>query len=200
MFAAAEFREIYGLKVGVTNNKAHATTDEVFAAVESALALVATYQPLVLRRMQRDLCKIWVFRYAVCRGLYDPRTRTCITDTSFVVGFPAEIVASTLVHEATHARIRNVIRRWPEGGAEKEERVCRLAELRLARALPTGLVIRERVVPMLVDREVELAVNVDWNAASDRANRIRLREAPGPGWLKQCVAWAAGWGSLSQKD
>ena len=200
LFETAESRDVHGIKVSVANNGAHATTEEVFAAAERALGLIARYQPLVLLRLQRDLSRIWIFRYAVNRGLYDPRTRTCITDTSFVVGFPPEIVASTLVHEATHARIRKLVRRWPKDGAEKEERICRKAELRLARALPNGAVVKERVVPMLTSPDVQLSVDVDWHAASDRANRIRLREAPGPGWLKQFVAWATDWGSLNQKD
>ena len=200
LFETAEAREVHGITVAVANNGAHAPTEEVFAAAERALALIARHQPLVLARMQRDLSRIWIFRYAVNRGLYDPRTRTCITDTSFVVGFPPEIVASTLVHEATHARIRRAVRRWPKDAAEKEERICRRAELRLARALPDGAAVTERVVPMLTRPDVQLSPEIDWHAAGDRASRIRLREAPGPGWLKHVVAWAAGWGPLSQKD
>jgi hypothetical protein len=194
-------RVIYGIPVMITNNRAHATTAQLFTAVERSLSLIAKHRPRALWRMQKDVSLIWIDRFAVCRAIYYPATRTIRMDSSFVATFPVTAIASSLVHEATHARIRSVVHNWPRNNASaKEERICRLEELRFGRALPGGGDVVERAAASIRQPPAGIAPAVDWRHANARAARIRLRETRLPLWLKETIAQARGIGTLRQQD
>jgi hypothetical protein len=192
---------LHGIRVMITNNRAHATTSQLFTAVERSLTLIAQHRPRALRRMQKDVSLIWIDRFAVCRAIYYPTTRTIRMDSSFVATFPSVAVASSLVHEGTHARIRSVVRSWPrENASAKEERICRLEELRFGRALPEGGEVVQRAAASIQQPPSGIAPKVDWQHANARAARIRLRETRWPFWLKEAVAQARRLGTLRQQD
>jgi hypothetical protein len=193
-------RTLRGIPVLVTNNQAHATDEELFGAVDAAFRLIETYRPRTFRRMQRDLARVWVYRFAVCRASYSSPSRTCILDSSFVATFPLQAVASSLVHEGVHARIRRFCRTWREGWQVKEERICRKEEARFGRAIPGGTAVVERATTSLASTPEHLAPAVNWHQASQRAQRMRLRETRWPGWVKSAVARLRGLGSLQQHD
>lgn len=194
-------RVVHGIPVMITNNRAHASTRELFTMVDSSLALIAQHRPRALRRMQKDVALIWIDRFAVCRAIYYPTTRTIRMDSSFVATFPVTAVASSLVHEGTHARIRSVVRNWPRKNASaREERICRLEELRFGRVLPGGSEVVQRAAASIQQPPSGIAPTVDWQHANARAARIRLRETRWPFWLKEAVARARGIGTLRQQD
>lgn len=193
-------RTLRGIPVLVTNNQVHATDEELFGAVDAAFRLIELYRPRTFRRLQRDLTRVWVYRFAVCRASYSSPSRTCILDSSFVATFPTQLVASSLVHEGVHARIRGFCRTWRAGWQVKEERICRMEEARFGQAIPDGIAVMERAKTSLASAPEHLAPVVNWHEANQRAQRMRLRETTLPGWLKSAVARLRGLGSLQQHD
>ena len=132
-------RTIRGVSV-VARRSPELGWNEIFGGIEAALGLVAAHHPVWLRRMRRDIAEIRVFRHPPCRGAFDPASRVVILDSYFVCTFPPAMVASSLVHEATHARIAAAAPHLPYSrDRAKHERICRRSEIRFARRLPVGM-------------------------------------------------------------
>src|SRR5438067_2160710 len=75
--------------------------------VEGALLLIQQHSPLDYARILRELERIWVTLSFHGLGEYRHSLRACILDERYVAD-PAtnvEQIASTIVHEATHARL-----------------------------------------------------------------------------------------------
>ena len=140
-----------------------------------ALDLIATHAPRRLRRMQHDLAGIVVRRFA-CRGAFFPEERVCLVELTFTVNprhMLAEI-ASSIVHEAMHARISRMCGPLPESIRAREERLCREAELEFGLALPDGAGVVERVRWALALSDQDVAPAVDW---AEGARRVAARDA-----------------------
>lgn len=152
---------------------------EIFGAMEAAIALVAAHHPVWIGRMRRDVAEIRVFRHPPCRGAFDPASRVIILDSYFVCTFPTPVVAASLVHEATHARIAAAAPhlRYSEARA-RHERICRRSEVRFAARLPGGSAaeILARAGGALRGSDEEVAPPMDAAAAA----RLGRREVPGP--------------------
>jgi hypothetical protein len=78
-----------------------------FDPVEEALGLIKRHDPLRYDRLRRDLVRIWVFLLAGNWGEYRHPLRMCVLDERVVLdeATRSEQIASTIVHEATHARL-----------------------------------------------------------------------------------------------
>lgn len=169
--AASERRVVHGLDVWLVNDGQFADSETLFARTAAALGLVAEHTPWRLRAMRRDFARVLVIRQDGCRALLDAMGN-CSLDTYFVAAFPPEAVASSIVHEGVHARLRR--HRIPRELIAWEERLCRRAELAFGLRLPDGaaVVARARAALELSDREIApLAGNV----------RLRGRRRRGPG-------------------
>jgi hypothetical protein len=82
-------------------------TPEDLAPIERALLLVKQHSPLNYARIIRDLERVWVYLLPHGLGEYKPSLKACLLDERYVAD-PAtsiERIASTIVHEATHARL-----------------------------------------------------------------------------------------------
>lgn len=182
-----EERVLHGIPVSVRMSRFDVGIDQLFENVERALDLIAEHQPRRLRRMQQDVQQISVRRYPVCRAAFYGASRTILLDDYFVGAFPEEQIASSIVHEAAHARIRSgVSAQWTRDRA-REERFCRKAELSFARALPEhlGAEIAERAAGSLALSDEDVAPDSDWNEPYLRDILQRIEEISGPAWLKR---------------
>lgn len=141
--AASERRRIHGIDVWMINDGRFATSEQLFQKIEAALQLVADHTPWRLKAMLRDFSRIFMYRQEGVRALFDHR-RQCSLDTYFVATFPAEQVASSIVHEGVHARLRRGGRTPPRDLIAWEERLCRKAELAFGLRLPNGAAVVER--------------------------------------------------------
>jgi hypothetical protein len=115
-------------------------------AVE-ALKLIKTYDPLRYLRLLQDLDRVWV-RPSVTNDLagFNLRLRACILSEEFVendASSPQEI-ASSIVHEATHARLYECGIGYDESLRSRVEAVCFRRELAFAARLPNGHSVRDR--------------------------------------------------------
>lgn len=170
-----ERRTVRGLAVTVINTRPDIDTEHVFRRLEGVFDLVARYQPWRFRRLSRDLAGIEVRRFP-CRAAYFPQTRTCLLELTFVVNpaFNEAQVAASLVHEAVHARLRQMGVRTPPGQEAREERLCRRAELELGRAVPGGEPVVERALQSLALSDEEVAPAIDWAEANRRVRAVDL--------------------------
>lgn len=166
-------RTIHGMAVVALRSREYGP-EAIFRGMEDALDLIAAHHPVWLLRMRRDVAEIRIFRHPPCRGAFDPAARVVILDSYFVCTFPAATVASSLVHEATHARIAAAAPHMPYSrDRAKHERICRRSEVRFARRLPVaaGREILARAGAALGGSDEEVAPPLD-AATAARLGRI----------------------------
>ena len=154
--ASSERRRIHGLDVWIVNDGEFATTEELFRRIEAALQLVADHTPWRLRAMRRDFARILLVRQDGVRAMFD-LMRNCSLDTYFVATFAPEQVASSIVHEGVHARLRRGGRQVPRDLIAWEERLCRKAEVAFGRRIPGGEAVVLRARAALAGSDAEIA-------------------------------------------
>ena len=164
--AQSERRRSHGLDVWLINDGQFATSDQLFARIDAALHLVDTYTPWRLPMMRRDFARIFMHRQDGVRAMFDPM-RNCSLDTYFVATFAPEQVASSIVHEGVHARLRRGGRVIPRDLIAWEERLCRKAELGFGLRLPDGAAVVQRARAALAGSDADIA---------PLAGDIRLRQ------------------------
>ena len=153
---ASEQRRIHGIDVWIVNDGEFASTEALFEMIHAALGLVARHTPWRLGAMRRDFARILLLRQEGCRALFDGM-RNCSLDTYFVARFPAEQVASSIVHEGVHARLRRGGRRVPRDLIAWEERLCRKAEVGFGLRLPNGAGVVDRARAALAGSDEDIA-------------------------------------------
>lgn len=168
--AASSRRTMHGIEVWVLNDGKHASTRAMFDKVAAALELIAGVQPWRLRAMRRDFSRIFVRENIGVRAMFE-HSGSCVLDTFFVATFAPAQVASSIVHEGVHARLRRGGRRIPPELVAWEERLCRKAELGFGLRVPDGAAVveRARASLALTDRDIApLAGDVQFRARTPR--------------------------------
>lgn len=143
-------------------------SSEDLTRVEGALSLIRQHSPLDYARIIRDLARIWVHLALYGQGQYRHSLRACILDERYVAD-PAttlEQIASTIVHEATHARLERCGIRYKEELRTRIEAACFRRELAFARRLPG-----------CAEMQQDLAQRLEWYRANpDEFSDARFRE------------------------
>ena len=132
-------RDVDGVWVG-------ATDELILEKVIAALRMIEVHDPVRYRRLTQDLPRLWVVTFLPgAVATYSDRLRACRLSEEFVVhdDTTVEMIAATIVHEATHARLDNCRIRYEEGLRARIEAVCFRREIAFAAKLPDGLVVRE---------------------------------------------------------
>lgn len=96
--------------------------------IESALACVRKLAPRRYRRVTTDLRRIVITR-ARAAGEYVPAAGACFLDAEYVETRSREVIASAIVHEATHARLWGRGIRYGSAIRGRVERRCILEEI-----------------------------------------------------------------------
>jgi hypothetical protein len=193
MLAISEHREVLGVRVYVFLRDEDAS-EQVFTRVSDALHRLRQVDDRRLVRLRKDLRLIWVRRLFGVLGQFNPTLAACELDENYVLR-PAttpEILASTIVHEATHAHLAKRGIRTTAALRPREERLCRKAELAFAQRLPDPNVV-------LAKLEAWRSVPDDFWSDAARARRAftarfaAAKELGGPRWLtkglRRLVAW-----------
>ena len=105
-------RRIDGLWIGTTEDKPRPCLDRV----EGALRLIRDCDTLNYSRVLKYLDRIWVRLIPSAQAHYERQLNACVFDQRFIVSETVEEIASTIVHETTHARLE----RW---GISYDEKV-----------------------------------------------------------------------------
>jgi hypothetical protein len=120
--------------------------DEIFRRVEEALHLIKEYDRLRYGRLLRDIERVWVLTIPEASANYNRSLRACQLSTRFILAEESvpEVIAATIVHEATHARLTKRGIEYREADRPRVEKVCVRRELAFAEKLPNGQAIREQ--------------------------------------------------------
>ena len=173
---------VHGLPVGVpwTDPERSAAATKLRAALD----LIATAQPRRLARMKRDLSRLLVTSVQVADAQFDPQTRTCLLDQSYVCKpeiSPAHL-AAVIAHEATHARIFAAGIGYSPELRPRIERLCMRQELALALLLPDGELAAQHA-----RRGLDLP-DATWDTAAIVTRRIAVVRSWGwPEWLVRLI-------------
>jgi len=150
-----------------------------FAKVMSALEIIARHQPKRLDRIRRDLRYILIFKQP--GATYWDDLRACTLSAQFVASKDTEVIALSVVHEATHARISSRGIPYDPAHQARIERVCVHEEVSLVRLLANGS-----------ERAAQLISHLDtpwWTAEQVRDRKIRALEMNAPPWLTRFFIW-----------
>jgi hypothetical protein len=124
-----------GLWIGTTDDK----REPILNRVREALRLIEAHDLPRYRRMMRDLKRILICPLPT-RGSFNARIEACQLDYKFVLaeGTTPELLASVMVHEATHARLWNCGIGYDETMRPRVEAICVRRQLAFAKKLPHG--------------------------------------------------------------
>lgn len=153
--------------------------------IEDALLLIKQYDPVQYFRLVRELTRVWVFVLTHASAQYKRSLNACILDERYVADSAPERIASTIVHEATHARIARCGIEYEEGLRSRIEAVCFRRELAFAAKLPNGATVREELMRYL-DFYSDNAEYFSNKSVGERDNEgaiEALRYANAPDWM-----------------
>lgn len=126
-------------------------TQDDLLRIESALLLVKQHSPLDYARIIRGLDRIWIYLVLDGLGQWNSSLNACLLDERYVAD-PAtsiEQIASTIVHEATHARIERCGIEYDEKRRVRIEAICFRREAAFAARLPDGTQLQDQVAQYL---------------------------------------------------
>jgi hypothetical protein len=140
VFSRGEY--VDGLWVGIDDPK----REPVAERLRAALVLIKTYDPLRYNRLTRDLKRIWATPLHGPRACFYYRLDACVLNPRYVLdeAMTPELLASTIVHEATHARLWGMGFRYEEEARPRVEAICVRRELVFSAKLPNGEQVRDR--------------------------------------------------------
>lgn len=141
----SESERIDGLWIGVSFAKSKLEANLVLTRLKDALELIRRHDGIRYRRILRDLKGIWAQPHLMggYTGKYNPRLKICELKLSHILDEQIAVVADTIVHEATHARLMNVGIGYEETLRARVEAVCMRRERVFASRLPDGSMISE---------------------------------------------------------
>lgn len=116
------------------------SSDCTFLKIDQALKLISDFDPRRYSQIQRDVKKIWVFTVQPYCAEWLDELQTCVIDREYICRAdvsPAE-VASTIVHEATHARLNRAKIKYSQDIRVRVERICFRSEVAFSKRLPDG--------------------------------------------------------------
>ncbi|HEX5830469.1 MAG TPA: hypothetical protein VFY16_05765 [Gemmatimonadaceae bacterium] len=162
-----------GIPTVVVNTRPDIDTADVLRRLDEALGVLETHVPWHFRRLPRDFSRLEVRRYP-CRGAYLPAERACLVELTFVVNrdFTASQVASTILHEAMHARLHRLGFPLEMADRARQERFCRRAEIELGERVPDGAPILTRARASLALEDEGVAPAIDWDVAARRVREV----------------------------
>jgi hypothetical protein len=173
--------------------------DEGRAKVVEALTLIRDFDPIRYRRLCRDVERIWVRTLPGCDAQFDRATWTCDLEERFVLdeGTTAEMVASAIVHEATHARLDRRGFGYEEEVRARVEEICLRREVAFAAKLPSGTRAHERAeatLNALPDFSDEAMAILKFDGVREGLLRLSV-----PPWIADRVAEFARWSEKRRK-
>lgn len=117
-------REVYGLWVTIWRSVDESDSCSLLDEVERALRLLSEHSSRDLRLVQKGYKRILVAPSVYGAGYLRSDYEMCVLDRELVVKAPRAAIAATLVHEATHARLKRRGHRYTEGKRSRLERLC----------------------------------------------------------------------------
>lgn len=168
---------IDGLRVGVLSNE---DGQEVLSRVQQALNLIKTCDPHRYNRVRRELKSILIIYLFGPAGSFSSEHRRCQLDVEFVMTSRPEVIASTIIHEGTHAyQFRRNIP-YNEENRHRVEKACIRQEMAFAKKVLGGDALIQSI-----EHELELPPEAWSRSALHELRRASLVSADVrlPRWL-----------------
>lgn len=177
--ALSTSRDVDGIWVGSWR------TPSDLRRVEDALVLIKQHSALHYSRVMRDLARVWVFVLPNGTAQYEHSLNACLLDERYVANSTLERIASTIIHEATHARLDALGITYEEGLRSRIETICLRRELAFVTKLHNNAELQDELM-----RSVEwYGTNNAWFSDAnfrERGNQgtaEALRYVETPEWL-----------------
>jgi hypothetical protein len=184
VFRGAEQRVVDGLPVGIRWSQAGAA-EILLPKLDAALGLIAAYDSRRFERLLRDVEGILVTTVPGVAAKWEERARLVLVSDAYVAdaGTSPAHLASTLVHEGTHAWL------WRLGFGDEEvwrarvEAICYRSEFAFARRLP------QRDVALECELEAALRADpAEWSDAAIRERKLQAIHSLGvPRWMARII-------------
>jgi hypothetical protein len=135
-------RTVDGLLIDVWNSDLQSLN-----RIEDALRLIKHHHALHYSRVVNHLDRIWVHLLPDATAHYDRSLNACVMDERFVLleSTTLERIASTIVHEATHARLDRWGVEYDEKKRPRIEVICLRRELNFVAGLPDSEPMQEEI-------------------------------------------------------
>jgi hypothetical protein len=164
--------------------------EAAFEKIALALALLRRHCPRRFAHLRRDVGCVLVLSASGLAGVWIDRLRVCELNVDYLLDAAPADVASTLAHEAMHARLYRRGLGYTEGGERARiEAACYRAERAFARRLPPAIRGPEmaekadRCVRALLDPSSDFSERYYSDKAYFAAKVQGLRGAGTPEWL-----------------
>jgi hypothetical protein len=185
-------RERHGIHLAMYVGGLPLNREQLWPKLYEALDLIETHSPAWIRRMREMNNEVHVRRIPGNRARLE-QERLTILDPYLLANFAPAQIASSIVHEATHARFRFYNIKYDPQGPAREERACRRSEVRLGKRLvaagvegaAAGL---ERASNALQMRDEQVGVVIDWKDMRIMQTVATINELPVPRWMKRLIA------------
>lgn len=140
-------RTIDGLWIGAFGSDA----ELLLHRIEEALALIKQNDSIQYSRVLRYLRRILVDLLPGDHGCFRSAIQACVLDKRFILTATStlEMIASTIVHEATHAKLEHCGIVYEEKQRARIEAICFRRELSFTARLPQGRKLHEQVARSL---------------------------------------------------
>ncbi|MGD0151826.1 MAG: hypothetical protein ABSB77_24875 [Xanthobacteraceae bacterium] len=181
-------RSLDGRWIGTWETEA----EPILQRIEEALRLIKRYDRIRYDRLLRDLRRVWVLLLPSSVAIFEYRIYTCEIDSRYCLAETTtpELLASAIVHEATHARLWRRGIRYEEAQRPRIEEICVRREIAFAAKLPNGEDARDQA-----ERTLALCASGEyWTSAAFRERYIEggvevVRYMGAPGWLALVFRW-----------
>jgi len=131
-----------GLWVGVFMDDQE---EAILARLVEALALIKIYDPYRYRRVLREIERVWGYPLPSAWAVWQQTLKRCVVDPRFVLSASTALIASAIVHEATHGTLTRRYVGYAETLRERVEKVCMRQELAFASKIPDGDELRRNI-------------------------------------------------------
>lgn len=174
-----------GLWIGAN----HDNPDLVLGRLRAALSLLKTYDPLRYTRLRHDLERICAAPITYPIACYVSRLRACEINPRYVLAEATtnELIASTIVHEATHARLMSRGIGYAEDIRARVEAVCIRRQLAFSRKLSSGQQACEHAKRQLLHCDSSTFMSASLSKLADDQGVIELRALGVPEALIKAV-------------
>lgn len=135
LMAMSTKAQIDGLWVGASGDD----EPDLLRKTCDALELIKAHDPVRYKRILLDVRRVWTGLLPGAWGRYQSRTGTCQIDSRFAAKAHPTFIASIIVHEACHARMRRF--GYAEPIRYRLERACRRQQYKFAERHPGGDVV-----------------------------------------------------------
>jgi hypothetical protein len=182
-------REVDGLWVGTREAEPY----PALRRVEEALQLIKRHDTLHYSRIIRNLDRVWVHLLPSALAHYNPSLNACVLDERYVLKetMTLENLASTIIHEATHARLDRWGIRYEETLRYRIEAICLRRELNFLTKLPDSEHLKEEIACALewcaTDRD-HLS-DASFREREDQGQVETLRYLGAPNWVVRFAMW-----------